>query len=69
MHDTINFSSKQFQDLWNTVSDFMKRRNDGRGRKSSFRPKGVLFMLLLTVLKPGGHWEFLGKRSRSRDRH
>lgn len=34
--------------------------NVGRGRKSTFKAKDVLFMAL-AVMKHGGHWEFLGR--------
>lgn len=51
--DMINFSPKQFHSIWNKVSAYViKQWNVGKDRKSSFRPKDVLFMMM-TVLKHG----------------
>lgn len=59
MHIT-NFNAKEFQIPWNSCAPFKERNwNVGRGRKSLFTIKEVLFMLL-SVLKNGGNWDFLG---------
>uniref|UniRef100_M4B165 Uncharacterized protein n=2 Tax=Hyaloperonospora arabidopsidis (strain Emoy2) TaxID=559515 RepID=M4B165_HYAAE len=53
-----NFSLRMFNNLWSTVVDHMTRHwNAGRGKRSQFAAKDVLFMMLL-VLKNGGMWDF-----------
>ena len=55
----INFDVKQFQSMWTNFADFITSKyNVGRGRKSPFSGKDVLFMLF-TVLKHGGNCHLL----------
>lgn len=59
--EMINFSPKEFQTVWNVVCDIvMTCWNVGRGRKSTMKGKDMLFMML-TVMKHGGKWDFLGQ--------
>ena len=56
-----NFNIRQFESIWTTFADFITSKfNVGRGRKSPFTSKDVLF-IVITVLKHGGNWDLLGR--------
>ena len=56
-----NFSAAEFEFLWtSTISLVLANWKVGRVRKSAFSGEDVLLMLLST-LKHGGQWDFLGK--------
>ncbi|GMF13785.1 unnamed protein product [Phytophthora lilii] len=54
-----NFTPREINTLWASVRSHVARSwNVGRGRRSKFTGKYVMFMLLV-VLKNGGTWEML----------
>lgn len=56
-----NFPLPEFNGLWELIQAHASTQwNVYRGKKSSFKEKDVLFMMF-TVLKLGGHSDFLAK--------
>ncbi|KAG3120075.1 hypothetical protein PI124_g492 [Phytophthora idaei] len=54
-----NFTPRELNTLWMSVRAHVTRHwNGGRGRRSVYKGKDVLFMLLV-VMKNGGTWEML----------
>lgn len=59
--ELTNFSNAEFHQLWDKVSGFVSENwGAGRGRRSSFTPKDVFFMILVTC-KQGGAWDWIGR--------
>ena len=56
-----NFNSKEFRSIYCKIEGIMSENcNVGKGRRTQYKPKDVLFMTLVT-LKHGGQWDFLGQ--------
>ena len=54
-----NFSRREFDRIWGYLENHISTNwNTGRGRKTAFGGKDVLFMLL-TSLKHGGKWDYM----------
>ena len=61
-----NFSRREFDRIWGSVEDHITTNwNTGRGRKTAFEGKDVLFMLL-NSLKNAGMWDDMGEFSGSK---
>ena len=59
-----NFSRQEFDRIYTKTSNCVTNSwNTGRGRKTSYRAKDVLFMTLST-LKTGGHWDYMASMFR-----
>lgn len=57
----INFTPGEFNKIWDIlIDDASTNWNTVRVRKSAFKGKEVLFMML-KVLKHGGKWDFIGQ--------
>ena len=64
IHQMTNFSAREFDLIYDVARDFAEPAwNGGRGKKSAFTTKDVFFMLL-TLLKHGGLWHFVGRMFR-----
>jgi len=56
---STNFSEREFNALWYAICDHVNRHwNVGRGSRSPYGGKDLLFMTLC-ALKNGGAWDFL----------
>lgn len=56
-----NFNRQELDGIYDIISDHVSTHyNVGRGRKSPFTAKDMLFMVL-TVLKCGGQWDFMAR--------
>lgn len=56
-----NFTVREYSRLYNRFHEFILTHwNCGRGKKTQYKPKDVLFMLL-TVLKYGCNWDILAR--------
>lgn len=54
-----NFNPQQFEYLWSLFRNFITAKvNVDRENRSDFSGKDS-FLMILTVLKNGGHWDFL----------
>ena len=61
IHQMTNFSSREFDILFDMFRENAEPAwNGGRGKKSAFTAKDVFFMLV-TLLKHGGQWDFVGR--------